>query len=499
LHFHVSFYVKQEVALPRDARYPHMEKQGRIWYARLDVPRDLRHHFDDDQHPNGRRIMSKTTGETRAAKAYEFAKPIIDAWKAQFTDLRNEGKTATRVKAEHLARKYAKARKLDPTEAEYIKLVEVFDFAARDLIGVSARAWHEQLAAFDLDPAKALRSMAGGAEALEQVETITDTRTPFLAKITEHQAAIANALDGKTAYEYGQDAHHFAAMFPNLTIEGFSRQHVQDFISRRMVDLGRSRATVTKQVSGIRNYWTYLCSLDEALRDRRPFADLIWPTPKSDRRKPTDPEFHVGDDDDGRRFDPALVPRLWDEARRRKQPDLRDVMVIAAFTGGRREAITSLHRKTIFLDSPIPYLVFHDDKTEAGRRRLPIHPALMPILRDRYKNALGDGYLFRGGKNKIGDKRSPRLARPFRALLNDLDVPAGFGFHSFRRTFVDLLATANISELHAAKLVGHSIRTLTYGLYASNRLPLDHAYRIMVGCIIYPGVPLFVVGGSDTN
>ena len=124
---------------------------------------------------------------------------------------------------------------------------------------------------------------------------------------------------------------------------------------------------------------------------------------------------------------------------------------------------------------------------------------MMPILQDRYENAAEDGYLFRGGKNKIGDKRSPRLARPFRELLNDLHVPAGFGFHSFRRTFVDLLANADISELHAAKLVGHSIRTLTYGLYASNRLPLDHAYRIMVGCINYPSVPLFDVGRSDTN
>jgi integrase len=476
-----------------------MEKQGRVWHARLDVPRDLRHHFADDEHPDGRRILSKSTGETKAEKAHGIARPVIDGWKARFADLRSGGKSAAQVKAEHLARRYAKAKKLDPTEAEYIKLVEVFDFAARELMGISVRVWHERLAAFDLDPAKALNSLPGGDDALERVAAITGTRTPFLAKIAEHQAAIANALDGKTIYEYGQDAAHFAAMFPGLTIEALSRQHVQDFINHRMISQGRARATVTKQVSGIRSYWTYLCSQTEELRDRRPFADLIWPTPKSGRRKPTDPDFQIGEDDDGPRFDPGFVPRLWVEAHRREQLDLRDVIIIAAFTGGRREAIASLHRKTVFLDDPIPYLVFHDDKTEAGRRRLPIHPASMPILRDRYENATEDGYLFRGGKNKIGDKRSPRLARPFREILNDLDVPPGFGFHSFRRTFVDLLATANISELHAAKLVGHSIRTLTYGLYASNRLPLDHAYRIMVGCINYPTIPLFDAAAAGTN
>jgi integrase len=468
-----------------------MEKQGRVWYARLDVPRELRHHFADEQHPDGRRVLAKSTGQTAVAPAYDVAKPIIDGWKAGFAELRSDGKTATQVKAEQLARKYAKARKVDPTEADYIKLVEVFDFAARELVGASARIWHERLAAVDLDPAKALNSLPRGDNALEQVEAITGNRTPFLAKLTEHQAAIANALDGKTAYEYGQDVRHFSAMFPGLTVEGFSRQHVQDFINNRMIGQGKARATVAKQVSGIRNYWTYLCSQDETLRERQPFTDLIWPTPKSHRRKPTDPDFRIGEDDDGRRFDPTIVPLLWDEAHRREQFDLRDVIVIAAFTGGRREAIASLHRKTVFLDAPIPYLVFHDDKTEAGRRRLPVHPALMPVLQDRYANALEDGYLFRGGQNKIGDKRSPRLARPFRELLNGLRVAAGFGFHSFRRTFIDLLANADISELHAAKLVGHTIRTLTYGLYASNRLPLDHAHRIMVGCINYPEVPWF--------
>ena len=148
------------------------------------------------------------------------------------------------MRAEQLAKKYAKAHKLDPTEAEYIRLIEMFDFAARELVGVSARAWHERLAAIHLDPAKALRSVPGGDDALEQVEAITGTRTPFLAKIAEYRAAIANALDGKTAYEYEQDARHFAAMFPGLTIEVFSRQHVQDFINSRMIGQGKAKGTV---------------------------------------------------------------------------------------------------------------------------------------------------------------------------------------------------------------------------------------------------------------
>ena len=65
------------------------------------------------------------------------------------------------MRAEQLAKKYATARKLDQTEAEYIRLVEVFDFAARELVGVSARVWHDRLATSHLDPAEALRRCPG--------------------------------------------------------------------------------------------------------------------------------------------------------------------------------------------------------------------------------------------------------------------------------------------------------------------------------------------------
>ncbi len=218
----MDFYViitLGNLPMPRTARYPHMEKQGPVWHARLDVPRDLRHHFVDGQHPNGRRVLSRSTGQTEASQAYDIAKPIIDGWKTRFADLRRGGKTATQVKAQQLAKKYATAKTLDPTEAEYVRLVEIFDFAAQDLAGISSRDWHERLAAFGLDPARALRSVEQGENAIEQVEVITGNRTPFLAKIVDFKIALARELDAKTAYEYGQDTGHFASMFPDLTVE----------------------------------------------------------------------------------------------------------------------------------------------------------------------------------------------------------------------------------------------------------------------------------------
>lgn len=245
------------------------------------MPRELRQQFADDQHPAGRRILARTTGERDPAKAYEIAKPILDGWKAQFAALRRGGKTATQVKAEQLAQKYARAKKLDQDEAGYLRLIDIFDFAARELVGLSARAWHERLVAAELDPVAALISLPGGKAAIGQVEAITSTRTLFLSKIADFQTAIAKGLDAKTAYEYGLDVNHFAAMFADLTVEAFGRQHVQDFINDRMVAQGKARATVVKQISAIRSYWQHLCGLDESRRERRPFVDLIWPRRRS--------------------------------------------------------------------------------------------------------------------------------------------------------------------------------------------------------------------------
>ena len=113
--------------------------------------------------------------------------------------------------------------------------------------------------------------MPGGDDALEQVETITGQRTPFLAKIAEYRAAIANALDGKTAYEYEQDTHHFAAMFPGLTVEAFARQHVQDFINRRMIDqrrpgrLSANKSAASEATGTILSHSTNYCVSDNHL------------------------------------------------------------------------------------------------------------------------------------------------------------------------------------------------------------------------------------------
>jgi integrase len=201
-----------------------------------------------------------------------------------------------------------------------------------------------------------------------------------------------------------------------------------------------------------------MAGADTALKKRKPFDEIEWPKSRRKKLDPASADFGI-DDDDGPRFKPEEVVALWEAA---KDPDLRDTIVIAAFTGARREGIFSLHLNTVFLDAPVPHLLLIE-RTEAGRRRVPIHPDIKPILHRRVQHPQEDGYLFRGTKNKIGS-RSARLTNPMSKLLKAQGFnKGGFGFHSFRRTFVDFLQSTSVSELHAAKIVGHASGALPTG------------------------------------
>ena len=65
-----------------------------------------------------------------------------------------------------------------------------------------------------------------------------------------------------------------------VTVETFAPKHVQAFVNTRCKDTDIK--TVRRQVTALRNYWTWLTSEDEALKGRRPFEGIVWP--KSARR-----------------------------------------------------------------------------------------------------------------------------------------------------------------------------------------------------------------------
>ena len=475
--------------MARSPSYPFLIRQGRTFHARLDVPADVQAAF------GGKKVFSRSTKLSDPEEAFNRARPWLDQWRAEIEAAR-EGRTggagASSTPADALARQFAAE-----TGHQHIMLIrEVVEFVAKRLTpwsgvsgssGLSDDQWQDAVLAKDCDPLAAL-AMAGGFDATQAVRDLTKPCTPLAARLAEFRAAYQMRLAPKVLYEYCNEVEKFATgVKGSISVESFASADVQAFIDARAKLV--SIVTIKKQVSALRTYWTWMAGHEPALRSRRPFDGIAWPKPVHKRSDPTQADYTVDEDhEDGPRFTPEQVCALWEAADANGDTDLRDAIVIAAYTGARRESIFSLHRKTTALSDKLPHLHLHD-KTEAGRRVVPAHPDIVPILTRRFAAPMHDGYLFRGGDNKVAS-RSARLTNPLRKLLTEHGFGKGYGFHSFRRTFVDFLQQSSVAELHAARIVGHGIKTITYGLYAG-KLPLQQSMDILVATVRYPRPPAY--------
>ena len=389
-------------------KYPYMVLQRGIWHARMEIPPHLRESL-------GQRLYSQTTRRSDPDDAYALAQPWIAAWKRKIETARQ---SAGIEAAKHLSTKFLESVGL---EADYLLLSDMARFVARRQYGLTEFDWRTNVAkhgydvtaalkAISKDAPKALAAITGESTLLVTPELLEAFRTENLAGLTP-----------KSLYEYVRTLERFSVATPDLTAEEFGTQHIQDFIRERMAGpTGVKVVTIKKDVAAIQTYWQWLVSRNNRLKSIKPFDGIVWPQRRRERRDPTAPGYKLDPNDLGPRFQPAQVCDLWDAADQRRNKDLRDLIVLCAYTGGRREGVFALHRNAIDLDAAIPHLTL-DEKTEAGQRVLAIHPAIVPLIKARIRQSR-DGYLFRPSKGKIGIASS-RMTNPMRRLLDE----TGFG------------------------------------------------------------------------
>ena len=370
-------------------------------------------------------------------------------------------------------------------------MFDVAAFVALHQTGRLDREWHLALIDHGRDVRSALAAIGGG-EAVHTLNRMTSVRTPFAApKLIAEFKARPTKIKKNTVDQYTSSVMKFAESNPDpdFAIETFSSKHVQQYLNDRTQEV--QVKTIDRDLAGLRKYWKFLVSQDLTgrLHLTKPFEGLVKPEQKAEVWDPTALDFDPDASTNGRtRFAPEQVCDLWDAADRAGNEDLRDLIVLLAYTGGRREGCFTVHTKTVFLDNAVPYIRLNE-KTAAGRRGVPIHPDIYPLLARRVSKPQRNGYLFRPGDNKR-DSKSSRMTNRMADLLAKLGYRRGakYGFHSLRRTFTDMLQAADISELKAAKIIGHSVNSMTYGLYAGD-LDLEHSRRTMFEAIKFPRKP----------
>jgi len=158
-------------------------------------------------------------------------------------------------------------------------------------------------------------------------------------------------------------------------------------------------------------------------------------------------------------------PNVWDKSDRglkqlRRDPDLHPwefysryhndpYFVFFWYTGARRSEICGLDPKNIVMNTEIPYFNFVHQKNrllknDESIRRMPIHPACFPLIKD-----------FRMSKAK-----DPGRSWSQRFNLN-LGLPTGDAAHSLRHSFTSRCEEAGISERVQDLFEGHAPRSMT--------------------------------------
>lgn len=262
------------------------------------------------------------------------------------------------------------------------------------------------------------------------------------------------------------------------TIEKISRKIAGRFVSEAFIATRTDPKTTNKYVSSLSSYWRWLikrghCEANPwtgqsvAKAKAHMSADVTEKRPFSDEEVRALLTATVFDADKATRSK-ARRADVWDA--------LPDVMRIAAFSGMRIEEIARL----TVADCAGGVFDVHKAKSPAGRRAVPIHPEVLPIIARRTEHREDSAFLIHELKTPEAGSKSERsmpLVKAFVVYRRGLGVddrPEGarqsrIDFHSFRRWFVTKAEMAGQPPHIISSVVGHEVgrQGMTLSVYSS--------------------------------
>jgi integrase len=385
-------------------------KQRQGWYAVLEIPKALRPKF-------GKTRFKQTLHTDSLSRAKARVLPVIADWK-RLIELARHGHPD--FAGELLQwREYQRTYRTQGLTEEEIEEI-AFD------------------AAVNLHPDR------NRGTALFEVTT---GKRIFLPEHIDRYLA-AQDVEPKTIDMRRRDLMLLADRFQFA--DAITKQEVVVWVEETLIRQdGLSSATCRRIISTARGYWAYL-ERHHKLTLPFPFQGVVPATRKTkeavrDRRKG---------------FAPSDYLKLLAATEGRDEP-LADLIRLGAYTGCRIEEICSLKLDQVRADR----LTIEDAKTEAGWRIIPIHSHITQMVA-RLKDTSHDGYLLSGLTfNKYGD-RSNAIGKRFGRLKAACGYGPDYVFHSFRKGVATQLEAAEVPENHVARLLGHDLKTMSYGVYS---------------------------------
>jgi integrase len=322
-----------------------------------------------------------------------------------------------------------------------------------------------------------------------QTETIGQAAEAWFADMQRDPSAAVRqqTLEGHRLY-----VRAFVQHAGDIPLANVTRTMAADFLSK--IGLDRSNRTLNK-------YATTLAGVFKSARYRGRFTG---DNPFDGQKKKAGGESYVA-------FEIPELQSLFDSFTFESKPKyspataLPWVSLIATYTGMRLEEICQLRaadiREQVANGATVTVIDIHNGgtnalKNESSVRLVPIHSELVRAGLLAYRDTLPkDGPLFPGLERRAskGGKIGARLGELFRKKLVGLGIKRkGLCFHSLRHTVSGRLEAAGVSQTDAARVLGHTIAGMSYGVYSSG--PGLKRLAAVVEEITYPDLKIPAVG-----
>ncbi|KGM07059.1 integrase family protein [Methylophaga thiooxydans] len=162
-----------------------------------------------------------------------------------------------------------------------------------------------------------------------------------------------------------------------------------------------------------------------------------------------------------REWSPEEIKRFLDVSQ--SDPRIVAMFALALFTGMRGRELANIKA-----DSPSEKFLWVDaGKNKSSVRQVPVHPIIQPLVTKLRNDAGADGYLIPGlTVSQPDNNRYKNIGKKIKRLRAKANISEEVDFHSTRRSVAGALERAGVSQDMAARILGHTPTSLTYGLYS---------------------------------
>jgi integrase len=400
----------------------HLEKRRRLWYAVLDVPVAQRPLI-------GKRRFFQSLGTDSFSVAQTRVLPVIHGWKMLIEEAKS-GKTGSAQWRNFLD----KGRKSGVPE------------------------WEIQEAAFSLavemDEDGDKTAFVSYLVATGQAVLLSEHLKPFLDDLRTRQS-------GQTIENKARHVRAFLSVFKFA--DDVTEDSLGDFVGTHLADL--AAGTQTNHLSSFKMFWRYLGKKKLVPRSLEMFREIVAgitpPETKEDKYGNNGPALQSK----RQHFEPKDYHKLLAgvQMKRKRGKSLHNLIQLGAYTGCRIEEICSLRVEDVNLQEA--FFTVRNAKTQAGNRKVPIHADIFELL-ENLAAASTDGFIMSGLTENRHKDRSDSLGGLFGRLKTSLGYGREHVFHSFRKGVATQLENAEVPEFIAARILGHKIKTNSYGLYS---------------------------------